>query len=341
MKASLILAQLALSLSVTSAFGHDVGFTQTTLKEQDRDLHITLWYPTVDQSVPIERVAENIAFEGIDVRKNAKSTQPEPAPLVLLSHGYRGSWRNLNWLAAELVKSGYVVAAPDHPGTTTFNTSPEQAAKWWARPQDMSRTLNWLLEQPAFSDQIDSQRIAAIGHSMGGWTVINLAGGEMDAQHLANECQKHENPRVCELLPEMGLDKPTNGKNQLKDGRFKAVVSLDLGLARGFSPESLNSIDIQVLVQAAGTNTAQLPHELESDYLASAIPSQFSHYERYEDATHFSFMQICKPAGRAIIEEEHKGDGIVCDDGNQRSRHELHKAMSQSIIQFLETAFSR
>lgn len=54
----------------------------------------------------------------------------------------------MNWLAPELAQQGYIVAAPDHPGTTTFNKDADQAAKLWERPHDLSRVIDVLTTDP-------------------------------------------------------------------------------------------------------------------------------------------------------------------------------------------------
>ena len=66
-------------------------------------------------------------FEVIaDTRPEIKSTQ---FPLILLSHGYGGSWQNLSWFAHELAAKGYIGAAPNYLGTTIFDKNAEQSAK--------------------------------------------------------------------------------------------------------------------------------------------------------------------------------------------------------------------
>jgi len=69
-------------------------------------------------------MGENQAFYGVSVVKDAPPSDEALRPLVVFSHGYSGTWRNLSWLAEELAKEGYIVAAPDHPGTTAFNMNP-------------------------------------------------------------------------------------------------------------------------------------------------------------------------------------------------------------------------
>ncbi len=126
-------------------------------------------------------------------------------PLVVLSHGYGGSWRNLDWLAGELAGRGYIVAGPDHPGTTTFNKDPSQAATLWERPRDLGRIIDALAAEPTLAGSIDVNRIAAIGHSLGGWTVAALAGARFDTALLARDCQTNSSPRACSLKAELGL----------------------------------------------------------------------------------------------------------------------------------------
>ena len=74
-------------------------------------LNAVVWYPTVEDG-KTETVGENPAFLGIPAIRNA-SPDAGSHPLVVLSHGYGGSWRNLNWLAGELATKGYIVAATD------------------------------------------------------------------------------------------------------------------------------------------------------------------------------------------------------------------------------------
>ncbi len=53
---------------------------------------------------------------------------------------------------------------------------------------------------------INKASITAIGHSLGGWTVIALAGAQFDREQLKLECTLKQNPRAYGLMPELGLD---------------------------------------------------------------------------------------------------------------------------------------
>ncbi|NWA43218.1 alpha/beta fold hydrolase [Pseudomonas reactans] len=336
---SFLLLWVCLTQVVSAA--SQVGFRETTLGETSpRPLHIAMWYPT-QQTQPVTLVGDNPAFVGLAVIRDA-SPQVGSHPLVVLSHGYRGNWRNLNWLAGDLAAQGYIVAAPDHPGTTTMDQSPEKAAQMWLRPQDLSRTIDALLASAEWVGKVDSQRIAAVGHSLGGWTVAELAGARFDTAQFVKDCQPAPQTRICSLMAEMGINRSPQFTQLLdadwRDPRVKAVVSLDLGFARGFSKPSLAAIKVPFLVLSAGTNIAELPAARESAYLAAGLPASSSRYMNLNDASHFSFMQQCKPGGEALIEEGAPGDGIICHDGAGRSRQVIHQQVAQLIAEFLAQA---
>ncbi|MFT2112007.1 alpha/beta hydrolase family protein [Marinomonas sp. 2405UD68-3] len=318
-----------------------VGFYQEEVERHSyRPLNVTLWYPTNEHS-PIDKIADNVAFVGTDVIKGASIVEGK-LPVVLLSHGYRGSWRNLNWLATELARDGYLVAAVDHAGTTTFNHQAELASQWWERPKDIQRLLTWLMTEEQWSQSIDQSNVSGIGHSLGGWTVMQLAGAELDRKQLHQECLAHPNPRVCGLMPELGLDTKQSAEPihiQFKDKRIQKVISLDLGLARGFSRSSLSRVNTPTLILAAGVDIGDLPYQEESGFLAEYIPESMHRFIVYQDATHFSFMQVCKPGAIEILEDEYPGDGIICQYGGVRSRMALHNVMLEDIRTFLSTPF--
>ncbi|WP_299139510.1 alpha/beta fold hydrolase [uncultured Vibrio sp.] len=328
---------IPLLLLCNSAVAFDVGFTQVTLTDDpNRPLNTAIWYPTSDKSYTT-LIGDNPAFTGTQVIKDAR-IQSGTFPIILLSHGYRGNWRNQNWLATKLASRGHIVAAADHPGTTSFDQSPEQAAKWWERPRDASRMLDYLLSETLWKQPASAENITAIGHSLGGWTVMQLAGAKIDRATFRSECKQYNNPRTCGLSEELGLSivqaKEPNNKD-LSDPRIQRVVSLDLGLARSFSIVSLNDIKVPTLILAAGIDIGGLPQALESGYIAEHVPLNSRRYKVYEKATHFSFIQNCKPGAIVMLNEEVPGDGIICKDGIGTSRDQLHQLFFNDIASFL------
>ncbi|MGU3575133.1 alpha/beta hydrolase family protein [Brucellaceae bacterium C25G] len=334
-KLSYLTVGLCLSIATLAHAAQSTGFRQIELTDiADRPLNVAIWYPTKNgNNNEATAIGENVVFYGIDAIKDA-TPDDGTHPLIVFSHGYGGNWRNLNWLAELLVNEGYVVAAPDHPGTTTFNKDAVQAARLWERPHDLSRVLDALITQPKFAGKIDAQHIAAIGHSLGGWTVTALAGGRYDVKLFEKECQINAMPRVCSLITELGLD-DVRLEKEMRDPRIKAFITLDLGLARGFTPTSLSDIDIASLVIGAAIDIGDMPIKLESGYLKQYLTKPSSTYVEIPDAMHFSFLQSCKAGAVELIEEETPGDGIVCKDDGHRKREEIHREISFLVIGFL------
>ncbi|MGF1730238.1 alpha/beta hydrolase family protein [Photobacterium kasasachensis] len=341
------LTALLLLVFSMPAWSWQVGWKMTEVDEAnpDRPLQVALWYPTTESSSEAELIGDNTAFNGVYAIKSASPIAQTPKPLVLLSHGYRGNWRNMSWLAARLAEAGYLVAAPNHPGTTTFNTDPVAASQWYERPRDLSRIIDKLTANPEIAGAVDLNRIAAIGHSLGGWTVMNIAGATTDIHHLVEKCRDIRLKRGCSITRELGLTVTgdTNVQHQglnVHDTRISAVVSLDLGLAHSFLPATLKKITTPVLIIAAGTDTIGLPYSLESGYLAKNLPISPGDYQVYQQASHFSFIQRCKPSAQQLIEAESPGDGIVCVDGTKKTREQLHATFTKRIMTFLEENFT-
>jgi predicted dienelactone hydrolase len=122
-----------------------------------------------------------------------KPTPPaSKAPVVVFSHGFRGCAKQSTFLTEALAAHGYFVVAPNHPdarcdragrGSASRLEEPFQNPEKWsdqtfaARRDDIRAVLQALKESPRFRDSIDLRRLALAGHSLGGYTVIGLAGG--------------------------------------------------------------------------------------------------------------------------------------------------------------------
>lgn len=117
-----------------------------------------------------------------------------PAPLVLFSHGLNGCKTQSAFLMKAMARHGYVVVAPDHKdalcgdgGEKTRGAHiPEERLpdyKAWSdatyrnRAEDIRRLRDALKGAPEFAQRIDWDRVALSGHSLGGYTVVGMAGG--------------------------------------------------------------------------------------------------------------------------------------------------------------------
>ncbi len=109
-------------------------------------------------------------------------------PVILLSHGHGASnfvssMRGYGPLVDYYAAHGFVVIIPTHLNSRTLDidrSGPDGALFWRSRAEDMRFILDHLAEieaaVPTLAGRIDPDRIAAVGHSLGGHTVAMLAG---------------------------------------------------------------------------------------------------------------------------------------------------------------------
>ncbi|MHA3735589.1 alpha/beta hydrolase family protein [Pseudomonas sp. Eth.TT006] len=326
--------------TIAVADTHPIGFHSTTLPDPQRPLEMVVWYPATTNA-PAQLIDDSPVFvSGSAVRDAAPTTGEHP--LVVLSHGYRGNWSNQMWLATALADRGYIVAAVNHPGSTTHDRSPQAAAQLWQRPVDLRRAIEAVMAQPGQFGAVAPQRIAVVGHSLGGWTALETAGARFDPERFAEDCKVHAQLASCRVYQQMNPASTPQARAELAaDRRYPAVtavVSLDLGLSRGMTDASLAALPVPALVIAAGAPSEDLPAQLESADLAKRLPPATTRYVEIRDASHFSFMSICKPGAIEMLEEDAPGDGIICRDGDKaRPREDIQQQVVGLISDFLAT----
>jgi len=325
------------------ADGNPVGFHSTTLPDvhNDRALEMVVWYPSATSGKP-QLIADSPVFVGALAVRNAPAAAGEH-PLVVLSHGFRGNWGNQDWLASALAHQGYIVAALNHPGTTTRDRNPTAAAQLWQRPADISRVIDAVMAQPEQFGTVAKNRIAVVGHSLGGWTALEIAGARFDPERFAQDCKAHPQLASCKVYQQINPASTAESKTRLgadlSDKRVAAIVSLDVGLSRGMTDVSLAALPVPILVIAAGVPSEDLPAQLESADLAKRLPQASTRYVEISDASHFSFLSLCKPGAIKLLEAEAPEDGVICRDGDGgRSREVIHQQVTSLITGFLEPA---
>lgn len=314
-----------------------VGYQTLVLQDDaSRPLPVAVWYPAADGAA-LRLQGDNPLFVGQPVAADAPPL-PGRYPLVLLSHGFGGNRDNQGWLAQALVAHGYMVAAATHPGTSTGSAFNAQSAALWQRPRDLSRLLDALQASPRWAPLLDGKRVAAIGHSLGGWTVMMSAGARFDPAQFDDDCRQHGELAVCRVYAALGSGRDAANRGQLqanwRDARIGAVVTLDLGLARGFTRSSLQQLPVPALVIAAGAPNPHLPAALESADMAAKLPAGTA-YVVLPEAAHMSFLPYCKPGAAALLVGEPEDDRILCDDGEPGGRHAVHDKVTARVLAFL------
>lgn len=338
-RARLTLSSLILSVVPLVAFADQTGLMDLSLADPAGGRATTgfVWYPAADPAETVLALG-NAVWEPIRVAPDADPV-PGSYPLVVLSHGMFGNARNQAWLAEGLVAAGFIVAATDHPGTSTFQRDQNQRRELWERPRDVSRVIDTVLADPRIGPSVDTSRIYMAGHSLGGFTAMLLAGARFDPGRTDAFCTSHPNDRVCNIFNDWGIAKTPEDRmamsGDLSDPRIRAFAVFDLGGTQSLSPESLGAVARPVLVYGAPVAIEGLDLDVESRALVAALPASSAIYHEPATMAHFDFLGVCNERAIDILQQEEPDDVYVCEDGREDRRAE-HRQTIAEVTDFFQ-----
>jgi predicted dienelactone hydrolase len=318
------------------AKGQSIGQRTFNFKDEARKRPVIteVWYPTTDASTP--KVIKNYPFIHIPTIRNA----PVPNrkfPLILISHGTGGGRITLEWLADKLVQNGFIVAAIDHFGNTYDNKIAEDFLEPWQRPQDISYALTALLKDTLFGSRIDRARIGAAGFSIGGYTVIALAGGKLNYDALQayfnttggkKEATIPEFPNLMAYLDSNAVVKSFRDCPSLKDGRIKAFFAICPAIGQGFNTtKQFSGINAPVYIVGAQSDSiapvktnAIHYHTLIRGSKLTVIEGKVGHYVFLNEGT----------------DEIKKQLPFIYADDPTVDRHAVHERVGQLAVDFFK-----
>lgn len=283
-------------------------------------LATTIWYPAnpdAQEKPWFLGPPQRPLFDGGRVAANA-AVAPAPAkfPLIVLSHGTGGTVGNLAWLGTALAAHGYIAAAVNHPGNNAIDGNTLAGfTLWWLRARDLSAVIDGMLGDSTFGQRIDARRIGAAGHSLGGYTVIAIAGGITSIKHFREFCASSNADEMCRPPPglpdlrrrikALARSDPAyraareQDSRSYRDPRVRSVFAMAPGLVQAFLPDSLADIDIAVAI-VAGASDDIVPVRSNASFLAATIPhAELTIFPA--PVGHMVFAGICLEAGRATL----------------------------------------
>ena len=171
---------------------HAVGYRVLPLESGRK---VAVWYPADGTEQPFAYARGNGGLMG-SVATDAPPAKCPRVPLVLFSHGLGGCALQSTFITEELARHGYVVAAPDHQDAATCGIDGEalrmqnlrtdhpllDPARWTeqsevGRLHDLRAAIKRVADDAALARIADTRRVGAVGHSMGGYSVLGMAGG--------------------------------------------------------------------------------------------------------------------------------------------------------------------
>ena len=319
---------------------------------QTHALTTMVWYPASVHATETQQWAGDpahpFANAGMAARDAELAATPKKFPLILLSHGTGGSARMLAWLGTELAAHGYIAVAVNHPGNNGTEAYTVQGfTLWWKRPTDLSRVLDGMLADATFGDRIDASRVGAAGFSIGGYTVMEIAGGRGEMGNLDEIKKRCSAPDTtdphCASPPEFpGLVQKAlklydtdpsyaaalkQSNSPRRDPRVRAVFAIAPGNGQNFSSDALSKISIPVEI-VAGASDTNVPPDDNARYYAAHIPN--AKLKIYPGAVaHYTFLDTCSEFGK-------KEEPQICIDGPGVQRDTIHAEASRDAIEFFD-----
>ena len=198
-------------------------------------------------------------------------------PVVVLSHGNGGTPWAYRDLAKHLATSGFVVVLPEHMGNSRNDNSLEKtSANLENRPRHVSLAIDAVFASSIFGPLIRRTGVGVIGHSIGAYTALAVAGGKPWAA-------PHETP-----------DQQARPVDVKADGRVRALVLL-MPATFWFLADGLKDVSIPMLIRSGSRDeiTPSSHAELIKDRVADASLVQ---HKIIDGAGHFSAMSKFPPA---------------------------------------------
>ena len=201
-----------------------------------------------------------------------------PWPLIVFSHGFGGCAKQSVFLTSYLAENGYIVIAPDHVDadcsnkTGTHLGSMQSAKKSWPekpfrnpeswtdkteadRKDDVLFALSSMFDDRQYAKFVDKKRIGLMGHSLGGYTVLGLAGA----------------------WPSW------------KDKRFKAVLAMSPYIGPYLASGGLKRVHVPVMYQGGTRDNAITPDLRKRAYPQAQVPK---YYIELDGADHYAWTEL-------------------------------------------------
>lgn len=177
-----------------------VGVRTTEARDEARErvFPIEIWYPAAERHAGQDLAPDTqdrFRFPGREGERRQLAVRDAEAaagdyPLIVFSHSSGSDRRGVSYLCTHLASHGYRVAALDHSERIAPELAPKpneteeqraaRADAWISsRVPDLLFLMNQLLEGAGG----ESTRVGAVGHSLGGWTV--LAATDLDPRIAA------------------------------------------------------------------------------------------------------------------------------------------------------------
>ena len=302
------------------------GFQYGTAPDPDgKPIELGIWYPSNASVAPqplglfTQQVAPYAPIAG------------QALPLIVISHGTGGGASSHYDTAIALADAGFIVVALTHTGDNYQDQSLQFTRRNFSdRPRQVSRVIDFMINDWAGHATIDPARIGMFGHSAGGFTTLILLGGIADFNLATLFCHDHPEDWGCQRAKE----KAAIGSNDQKpiewhhDPRIRAGVIAAPALGHTFTKDGLAAVIEPVQLWRA-ENDRITPNKWSADIVKAALPKPPDDH-LVPLAGHFAFLAPCSEALAKIAPE-------ICQDDPGFDRVAFHQQLNQALADFFKS----
>jgi predicted dienelactone hydrolase len=260
---------------------------------------------------------EKRQFDWLDRSRNRRvpgdiylpqTTSANPVPFIVISHGVAEDRTTYGYLAEHLASYGFAVAAIEHVGgdANRFRkyfsglAPAPKATELLERPRDVSFLLDEI-QRRGKSDptlrQVNVGQVGLVGHSLGGYTVLALAGAEIDFDRVKRDCNPNRSLNLSVLL-QCRANELKPQRYALKDPRVKAIFAISPLDSTIFGQRGMSQIRLPVFIMG-GSDDIVTPAVSEQIYPFTWLQTPDKYLAILEKGTHFSTQSI--PNGEGIF----------------------------------------
>lgn len=265
----------------------------------------------------------------------AQANKSAKVKLALVSHGAFGSPREMRWLGDGLAKQDWLVIGVAHYGESwVYGKSSVDysiVSKKWLRAQDISFVLDQFFQSNSLINaELDQEKLIVVGHSLGGYSALSLAGVVQDPKAMLAYCQKAiMNDKGCRY------GKPNKGNKsslaatrvEVKDERIKALVLLDPALGPLVTRTSLQQLALPTFI-AGSVDNDFLDYQAHAGYYADSIQgAQLLKLTKGEG--HFIYLDECQHQHQVMATP-------LCQDRPGIDRTKVHSRLIAAIKRFTD-----
>lgn len=266
------------------------GCRTVSLLDGDTEYPVLVLYPSREP----ERSVKFGPYD-FDVALDAPAAL-DSMPLAVISHGSGGSHLVYRTLAMHLARHGFLVAQPEHPFNNRNNNSlAGTTAILESRPRHVRQVIDW-----AYAN-FDVPHAAVIGHSMGGYTALAVAGGRPVA---------YPADTPVPVVP---------------DDRVRALVLMAPATPWFLPPGSLSEVRVPILLLTAERDPHTPPGH--SEIIRRALEPRLTH-RVIANAGHYSFLS---PFPAQMINAAF----APSQDPPGFDRERFHEELNAMVLEFL------